>query len=395
MPPRQLPGFYWDEEKQKYFPLSSRPRILELPKPAIAIRDVNKTVNAATRLRLLTPLWHHSLTLTSSRENLELENSVASITSILSFPDTTANEQHYLLGDSNGWIHHSTAEDTIAITTAMSTITSLRKLGNGWISSSFGPGPKLLWAEACNDPFRRMISIHPPVLAVHSMDVSGSSVVLGSEKRAFYMSDLEAIISPMSLPMNSDVLSVCQDKFLTYAGARNGSVCRFDVRLPSDARQDLFGSRFNAHRSGITQVRLFDDWKLLVAASSGHIKTFDLRFSRPEDAEPVVQYPGHINTYSLNLGLALDPDFDFLAAAGQDRIVRAWSLRSGDPIFPEMQSPSDSNDPSLSIQSPCNRTFESAITSLALYPEPTTGKPVLLTGSGSQLEIFHMGQRMP
>jgi len=43
-------------------------------------------------------------------------------------------------------------------------------------------------------------------------------------------------------------------------------------------------------------------------------------------------FPGHVNTHRNDLGVAVDPSCDFLFAAGEDCVIRAWSLRSGEPL---------------------------------------------------------------
>lgn len=77
-----------------------------------------------------------------------------------------------------------------------------------------------------------------------------------------------------------------------------------------------------------------------------------MRFATGTNVQPTMSFKGHVNSYlpdlvrrfprnrslvhpeyvfvSLFQGIAADPTSTFLFAAGQDRRIRAWSLRTGE-----------------------------------------------------------------
>lgn len=48
-----------------------------------------------------------------------------------------------------------------------------------------------------------------------------------------------------------------------------------------------------------------------------------------------MEFAGHVNSYTERLGLSTDPDKHFVFAAGQDKRLRGWSLRTGQQLAPQ------------------------------------------------------------
>ncbi len=103
-------------------------------------------------------------------------------------------------------------------------------------------------------------------------------------------------------------------------------------------------------------------------------------------------------------GIAIDPDNDFLFAAGQDCRIRGWSLRTGNPLTP--MNPTSSNhdrsntNPSTSTRLQ-NFQVDSSNPLLAVFDDPVTTMQItredtgmcLWAGSGKQLWQFNLGCR--
>jgi len=171
---------------------------------------------------------------------------------------------------------------------------------------------------------------------VWNSHLHGPSLLLGADKKAIYFQDID-LPSFEKLLTYSDVFGIFQQDNLIYAGTRNGSIQRFDKRTCKRDGQKLFDDRFlNQQRSSVLHLEIIRDTQLLTSHMNGELLMFDLRFSR--HSAPVVRYPGHVNTHTQRLGIALDPDHDFLFAAGEDSRIRGWSVRTGEPLLASDQT---------------------------------------------------------
>ncbi|KAG6916312.1 hypothetical protein DXG01_007361 [Tephrocybe rancida] len=149
------------------------------------------------------------------------------------------------------------------------------------------------------------------------------------------MKDIDTSMSLQDLETQSDVFTVWQHdntQNMIFAGCRNGSIMRFDKRLGKRGEK-LYADRFQSQqRTSVLHLEVLADWQLLTSYMNGDLMTYDLRFTR--EASPLVQYHGNQNTYTQRLGIALDPAQEFLFAAGEDRRIRGWSVRTGRPLIP-------------------------------------------------------------
>ncbi|THH03903.1 hypothetical protein EW145_g5916 [Phellinidium pouzarii] len=179
----------------------------------------------------------------------------------------------------------------------------------------------------------------------------------GMSRRVVFVKDISSVASAKSyttLRTKSDVLSIFQRPNTLFAGCRSGEVRLFDVRSleGGSAGVELLGGRFagatqpshfrsvttwreekvrKAH-AAVTHLREVRTWEMLVCTSAGDLEMFDLRFCTGNRTQPTMAFTGHVNSYLLDLGIAIDPSSSFLFAAGQDRRVRGWSLRTGEPL---------------------------------------------------------------
>ncbi|XP_069714368.1 DDB1- and CUL4-associated factor 4 [Phaenicophaeus curvirostris] len=105
-----------------------------------------------------------------------------------------------------------------------------------------------------------------------------------------------------------------------YNGCRSGEIFSIDVRQRNRKSQSWKAIRF-FHDSAVTSVHLLEAEHYLMAADmAGKVKLWDLR-----TAKCVKQYKGHHNEYAV-LPLHVNEEEGLLTAVGQDCYTRIWSL---------------------------------------------------------------------
>ncbi|XP_068110211.1 DDB1- and CUL4-associated factor 4 [Hyperolius riggenbachi] len=122
---------------------------------------------------------------------------------------------------------------------------------------------------------------------------------------------------------NSDVLAqqFALEKVLLFNGCRSGEVFSIDLRVPSSSPSHWKKETSFNQSSAITCLRLLQDENyLMVSDMSGEIKLWDLRM-----VKCVQQYEGHKNSYA-HLPLHVKEEEGLLLAVGQDCCTRIWSL---------------------------------------------------------------------
>ncbi|MFT7806607.1 DDB1- and CUL4-associated factor 4 [Arapaima gigas] len=108
-----------------------------------------------------------------------------------------------------------------------------------------------------------------------------------------------------------------------YNGCRSGEIFSIDLRQRARRGNSWKACRFY-QESAITSVRILQDENYLLAADMlGTIKLWDLRVTRA-----VQQYEGHHNEYAY-LPLHVSEPERLLLAVGQDCYTRLWSLSDG------------------------------------------------------------------
>ncbi|XP_053240332.1 DDB1- and CUL4-associated factor 4 [Podarcis raffonei] len=106
-----------------------------------------------------------------------------------------------------------------------------------------------------------------------------------------------------------------------YNGCRSGEIFSIDIRRPMNTGQGLKSLRL-FHDSAVTSVNLLKDEQYLLAADmAGRIKLWDLR-----KLKCVKEYHGHHNEHSI-LPLHVNEEEGLLTAVGQDCYTRIWSLQ--------------------------------------------------------------------
>ncbi|XP_058018078.1 DDB1- and CUL4-associated factor 4 [Ahaetulla prasina] len=141
---------------------------------------------------------------------------------------------------------------------------------------------------------------------------------------------------------NSDVLA---QQFATqspvlYNGCRSGEIFSIDVRQCNHKGQRWKAGQF-FHDSAVTSVNLLKSEQYLMAADMlGQIKLWDLR-----KLKCVKEYSGHKNEHTI-LPLHINEEEGLLLAVGQDCYTRIWSLQDAH-LLRTIPSPSPSSRDSI------------------------------------------------
>ncbi|KAH7885250.1 hypothetical protein F5I97DRAFT_1352687 [Phlebopus sp. FC_14] len=410
--PRDLPGLYWDEQRQRYFPLSSRPAIAHAkgaapsgpqPKPqdtaSTTMRGRSSTSRAFSRIR--------SVVRSAEKQNLiqiALTKKVTRtvIPSLLSRGQITTFQTVYhngrlcsFAGDSMGWFYSSiidTEDDAANWHTShgwqpefnlSSEVSSICISGSRCIATSFGPDCRILHLplDSVAEDIRVSRIDSRIVHDVWSADLCGSRLVLGANKRAVVIDDVAERAAVRQLMTDSDVFALAQDDKILYTGLRNGALLRFDTRAGSVKRDALFDNVFTQKSNSITNLKLLRDSQLLVSNVNGKISTFDLRFC---SCRPLMEFTGNVNSYTIKAPMVVDPSENIVFAAGQDHRVRLWSLRQGGAPLVSDEMSED--------QSAFKHQFEHPVRVLQIM-EDMDGT-CLWIASGTELYKYNLGQRI-
>ncbi|KIJ17819.1 hypothetical protein PAXINDRAFT_175578 [Paxillus involutus ATCC 200175] len=428
--PRDLPGLYWDEQRQRYFPLASQPagktskysrsgavapasnqrqvpqdapsgpstvmRRRQRIAPHRALVDLRSLDRTAQKDRLIHQIQSSQFALTD-----QVTRSV--IPSLLSEGLVTAFQTvchdgrvWSFAGDSMGWFYSSIIDkenEAMGWNTShgwqpefnlSSEVSSICVSGSRCIATSFGPECRILHLplDSVVEDIRVSRIDCRIVHDVWTADLQGSRLVLGANKQAVVIDDIADRAAVHYLPTNSDVFALAQDDSVLYTGLRNGGILRFDTRIISSKGHVLLDGLFTQHSNSITNLKLLRGSQLLVSNVDGSISTFDLRF--PACRTPLMTFHGNINSYTIKVPLVTDQSENILFAAGQDRKIRLWSLRTGG-------APLVSEGADLTHQTAFQHQFEHPVRAMQIIEE--SEGMYLWAASGSELYKYSLGHR--
>ncbi|KAJ3922389.1 hypothetical protein F5877DRAFT_33868 [Lentinula edodes] len=430
--PKDLPGFYFDTQKNRYFPLSSRPStspqstLSRTPSrssvevdPSTTPRTISRHTRSAQTLnqRLLSspvshcrPLVNHDIQCTrvasTSRFDFSQTASFGDITEFCSATSDNGSTRRYI-GDNKGWLYTCStymwpAEINLH---SHSQVSSIKISGQKCVATCFGPVTKVAVQDLHVSGRTTLITLNQ----VHDVRVShlqDNALILGAKGKAVYIPDIDisGSVQHLSNPQNSDVFALDRDENLIYTGLRNGSIIRHDLRVSPNKHdgQLLFNSRFTPSKnstspSPVLYLKLVKDSQLLVSRMNGELCTYDTRF-------PVHSTPSQIFTGHRNSGICIDPMHEFLFAAGEDRCIRGWSLRTGKalhgnssvaasvPASTSRSSSSSTSYPDLNqFRNPFNTEFPTPIPTMQVAEE-SDGSLCLWAGSRQTLYQYYLGQ---
>ncbi|KAF8478108.1 hypothetical protein DFH94DRAFT_81016 [Russula ochroleuca] len=438
--PRELPGFYFDAEKNRYFPSSSKQAGKSHPPYSQPPADRPHTSEAASPSSSTPPpqnaqrrshdAWHTlqlSRLVTCPRQRIatlhqmmtaQLEASAAyqaipipvfTGRTLTAFAAGVHDGRIWsIAGDSYGVLHAfdpSPPEDLLSMPSHVlqhswtrkyrldSQISSIRSSGLRWVATSFG---STILVHDLPSTRTVKVSLSPDLACdVWTSHLRDRSLVLGVRKRALLMQDVESSTVAWRLETQSDVFALHQEECLVYTGSRNGSIRRFDTRSRGPGLT-LLGDAFTKSSNSITYLNIIKDWQLLVTTIRGAIEIFDIRFL--QEARPLLRLVGHVNSYQPSLPQAITPSQDFFFAAGLDNRIRGWSLLTGEPLScphprSTLEVPSHQLHPVDMDASPFRVKFEEQITSLEITE--VGHELCLFATSGSGLHRFILGRRFP
>ncbi|KAI9465522.1 hypothetical protein BJY52DRAFT_587734 [Lactarius psammicola] len=376
--PKELPGFYFDAQKNRYFPSSSKPGKARSEPPNRCSRHTQAPRPSSTPPKSLSQTCRHSPSVwhaiqrsrlakhqreriaatqqamtaqfAATRAYQAIPISVYTGQTLTAFAAGTNDSKVWsLAGDSYGVIH---AFDPSPITDFLSVpehtlqrswtrgyqldshISSICSSGSRWVATSFGSS--ILIHDL---PSTRTARLSPsPHLAcdIWTSNLRGRSLVLGVRQRALLMQDLESLRDARCLETQSDVFALHQEESLVYTGSRNGSIRRFDTRtrVPGPT---LLSEVYTKSSNSITYLNVIKDWQLLVSTIRGTIEIFDVRYL--QGSRPLLALLGHVNSYQPKLPHAITPSQSHFFAAGLDGRIRGWSLLNGEPLACPATSP--------------------------------------------------------
>ncbi|XP_078089790.1 WD repeat domain 21 [Mustelus asterias] len=134
---------------------------------------------------------------------------------------------------------------------------------------------------------------------------------------------------------------------MLYNGCRSGEIFGIDIRQRTTKGTSWRGATI-FHNSAVTSIRLLQDENYLMAADMiGKIKLWDLRTARC-----IKQYEGHHNEHAY-LPIHVHEEEGILLAVGQDCYTRIWSLRDGCLLrtIPSPHSASNDSIPNVAFSS--------------------------------------------
>lgn len=422
--PQELPGLYWDEEKQRYFPLASsrrpqavgpstlhppttgKPQSLAAPQATGESHNLKRHRNRSLlraredarfsfRTAHKNKLMHQISCFQVAQTSHVASSSILSLTrcAITAFQAVSYNNNvHSFAGDTGGWFYSSVIGRDEPVTgyhtshgwrpefSLSSEISSICISGSRCIATSFGPESKILHfpLDLNSEDIRVARVNNRSVRDIWTADFQGSRLVLGTNDQAVVIDDAADRATVRFMKTGSDVFAVAQDDNIIYTGSRAGIVQRFDSRIASTKGDRILSDPRTTQHNSVTNLKIFYDWQLLTSNIDGSLAMFDLRF--PGNRTPVISFTGNINTYTTKTPIAVDPHEQFLFAAGQDRRIRLWSLRTG-------------GAPLVSPASVFQKPFEDPIRALQVVEEQE-GVLGLWATSGAALYKYNLGQRM-
>ncbi|KAF4576956.1 hypothetical protein EYR36_004940 [Pleurotus pulmonarius] len=343
--PLQLPGYYFDEERNRYFPISSRPSkngATSRQGDASSARGAPSseptsqlTTSEFSRAKLREPSrWEAATFAATSRSEHTSPPLIGELTTFTKATNT-AGDTHFLVGDSYGWICRATvpysehdsyhalpAQDFWGMDFNLnpsSEISSMCSSGARCVATSAGTAAKITVMDLDSASLHSMLYTLNGLHDIWTSHLSGRSLVIGARNGDIARFDLRS-----SKP---DVLGpLLPGRFAADCHAAAGDTSRRNAQVRKRT------ARHGASRTSVVHLDIIREWQLLVSHMDGRLATYDLRFLR--DTRPVRSFSGHVNTLTRRLGIAVDPTQNFLFAAGEDGWIRGWSLQTGQPLRP-------------------------------------------------------------
>ncbi|KAF9241155.1 hypothetical protein BU15DRAFT_73630 [Melanogaster broomeanus] len=445
--PRDLPGLYWDEQRQRYFSLApspantskhfqsnttpahanvvpSDPQLIRLPRdvssgpytirrrqgvtaPHRVFADIRSSTRTAHKDRLIHHIRSSQIALTDKVTRSRVPSMLAR-GAVTAFQTVCHDGRVWsFTGDSVGWFYSSSIdnehEDMRWCTHREFNLSSEAcKLSNSGsdrvLSIAAGILHLCFWLDVhCYLFWSRLqdaaitarfpslsVSVfggRRPVHDIWTADLQGSRLVLGANKQAVVMDGVEDRPTTQYLPTQSDVFALAQHDSILYTGLRNGEILRFDTRVRISKGDALLDGIFAQTSNSITNLKLMRNSQLLVSNVDGRVSDIDVRSTFSHFSDAVDDFTGNINSYIIKAPLAMDQRENILFAAGQDRKIRLWSLRTGGPPL--------SGGTALTGQTALQQQFEDPVRGMQITAEDAG--MCLWAASGTELLKYSLG----
>ncbi|PVF97362.1 hypothetical protein CPB86DRAFT_815636 [Serendipita vermifera] len=297
--PLELPGFYFDVERNRYFPVGTIPSnpTARPTTTATTVATKESTAPSAPKASDDQPQKSVSRRHSSIRREMDAcldsnerrqglhELKMSGIGNMSFKSQTVAPFDHYgidltalavssntiFAGDKAGLLYIAPTEEPdipwVPHHHLGSQISSVHIHNETMYAASLGPRPQIFIS---NRDYMSSLSMHSfhDMWTVHwlpadpsashsgvidhpdsSSTVSALSAVIGMKQRAVYMPSLETHRGSYIMPTNSDVFAVYKHRSQVLTGARNGSIKLFDIRTPPSTHFTIFQPCVRSSRS--------------------------------------------------------------------------------------------------------------------------------------------------
>ncbi|EXB83247.1 DDB1- and CUL4-associated factor 4 [Morus notabilis] len=357
--PRDLPGFYYDAEKNRYFPIkgpipgsarsSSSSTAL---KPSKVIKPCRKTGVRTLKLLQVREIFGNVISSNKGKRNFKEEFRKTQV----SHPKVWKYSGTEKIGDSALERIHvdvqtqegQTKTDVLLTggingSLRISTLGSMRYGGSLCLLNLVEPldfDPTALFIR------RRIQEVATFDCTIWAADcgTNGNRAVIGTNLGAALV-DVETGMTSWVLRSKSDVLAqqLVHSGNVVLCGLRNGAIITVDAR----EKQEGSSARLVRHRIsnspsdntvGKSSKRWFkfDDQYFLASSMDGSVKLYDHRLVQ---RGAIQSYEGHVNSHS-RIQLGVDPLERFVMSGGEDCYLRLWSIKSGELLFQDKFSDS-------------------------------------------------------
>ncbi|KAG8884338.1 hypothetical protein FRB98_002504 [Tulasnella sp. 332] len=388
MPPRLIPGFYYDPEKKRYFPgkppsaiqsaqakvpttstrIANRIDSFASASTSFALSSIRVSSSYASRTRELRLMRDREYSNTKSSHTIEVvSNRSCRLTSMA----ISEELQAFVCGDSFGCVRtcrpvdgsfldvpgvqptqHYVWNEEMALA---SEITSVQCVGKRYIATSFGPRPQVLFGSLNEDIEPSYPSISSVISSLTFQDIwdshfDGNSLSLAMKSGIGHIESLEMPTVEVRRA-GTDAMAITRHESCVYAGLRDGRVFRSDLRTNAQNEHLLPG----VNSLPVTKVSLPWDSELFVARMNGD-------------------------------GISHDVDREYLFAAGEDDQIRSWNMRSGRQLDTPPIHLSDHDDYLLGTH------FDSTAVAMPITSSKK-GDTLLHVAFADRIKSFQLGRR--
>ena len=428
----EIPGFYYDKQKKKYFRIQSgnsgQNRLtneeMKVNKALDSLEDYTQKdgtihlpqtlhkqeINFQTKYNLKEEFIRSQLKPIKKQKTLDMEvidfcgNQMQNI-AVNSLIGNHESDRLFAVftGDTGSVIYELSVEDIFSddfnIDTSKHVINafakpnrvvdmSYKKCSNNRILSTLVhhfPNPNTINTSfslnVLNDTegincMRQVYEFSEPIFSgTHFEDMN----ILGAEKKIYvFQPSYSGNIQIIKFTDNIMALESSSDGKFFIAGTNTGQLSCFDIRYETNRLSRR--SHFKLYDKSIAYLHcLSDSYGVIVSCHDHYLCLTDLRMF----TKPVLQYCSHFNDCS-KIAFSVDESVDVLCSSGSDNLVRFWSISSGkllDVYSPELENRIRSGLPTTQLSS-------SVWYSHSWKCLKNEFKPLMFSISGNQLNVI-------